>query len=76
MELRSYSGESLGIIRTFKGVRRVDVKEPEYRSYLNQSNILRFSVGVYNETGGLKVHDSLRITLEYKMVEVNASIQA
>ncbi|MBA4719388.1 MAG: hypothetical protein HRO68_09955 [Nitrosopumilus sp.] len=72
MELRSYMGESLGFIRNFTGTRRVDVTESDYRPYVDESSVFRFSVGVYNESGAFILHDALRITLEYDMVQVDA----
>ena len=71
MELRNYMGESLGIIRNFTGIRRLNVAEFDYLPYLNSSNIFRFTVGVYNQPGNFVFHDDLLITLEYSQVQVN-----
>ena len=72
MELRNYMGESLGFIRNYTGIRRLDVTVSDYMSYLDSSRIFRFSVGEYNETGDFVFHDALRITLEYARIQVDA----
>ena len=73
MELRSYMGESLGIIRNFIGTRRLDVMESDYLPYLDSSSIFRFSVGDYSLSQGFVFHDDLRITLEYSAFEVDTT---
>ena len=73
MELRNYMGESLGFVRNFTGIRRLVVTEADYLPYLGETRILRFSVGVYNDTGHFVFHDDMRITLEYNDLRVEAS---
>jgi hypothetical protein len=76
MELRNYMGESLGIIRNFTGIRKLDVTEEDYLPYLRNTSIFRFSVGVYNDSGDFVFHDALRIRLEYDRLEVTATRDA
>lgn len=73
MELRNYMGESLGIIRNFTGIRQLNVTALDYFSYLRNTSIFRFSVGVYNTSGNFVFHDALRIRLEYEQLQVVAT---
>ena len=73
MELRNYMGESLGFIRNFTGIRRLDVTESDYLPYLDSSSIFRFSVGTYNQSENFVFHDALRIRLEYSEIQVDAA---
>ena len=76
MELRNYMGESLGIIRNFTGIRQLNVGEVDYLPFLRNTSIFRFSVGVYNNSGGFVFHDALRIRLEYDQLQVEATRDA
>ena len=72
-ELMSYRGDSLTSIDTFTNINVLSVSEMFYLPYLSDSNILRFTVGVYNESGGFVFHDDLHVRLQYNQIDVQAS---
>lgn len=45
----------------------------DYLPYLGNSSVFRFSVGAYNESDSLTIHDTLLITLEYESLNVEAT---